>query len=116
MPASHRRHQEWTPGRIISWAEKTGPATAQLTQGILESRPHPEQGFRSCLGILRLSDRYGADRVEAACQRALAVRAFSYRSLESILKTGLDRQPLPAPRPLRTHRRHDNLRGAGYYQ
>ena len=116
MPDSHRRHQEWTPGRIISWAEKTGPATAQLTQGILESRPHPEQGFRSCLGILRLSDRYGADRVEAACQRALAVRAFSYRSLESILKTGLDRQPLPAPRPLRTHRRHDNLRGAGYYQ
>jgi len=116
MPDSHRRHQEWTPGRIISWAEKTGPATAQLTQGILESRPHPEQGFRSCLGILRLSDRYGADRVEAACQRALAVRAFSYRSLESILKTGLDRQPLPAPRSLRTHRRHDNLRGAGYYQ
>jgi len=116
MPDSHRRHQEWTPGRIISWAEKTGPATAQLTQGILESRPHPEQGFRSCLGILRLSDRYGADRLEAACQRALAVRAFSYRSLESILKTGLDRQPLPTPRPLRTHRRHDNLRGAGYYQ
>ena len=116
MPDSHRRHQEWTPGRIISWAEKTGPATAKLTQGILESRPHPEQGFRSCLGILRLGDRYGADRVEAACERALAVRAFSYRSLESILKTGLDRQPLPSSRPLRPHRRHDNLRGADYYR
>ncbi|MGH7861579.1 MAG: IS21 family transposase [Candidatus Dormibacteraceae bacterium] len=116
MPDSHRRHREWTPGRILNWAQKTGPATAQLTQGILESRPHPEQGFRSCLGILRLSDQYGPDRLEAACQRALAVKAFSYRSLASILKTGLDRQPLPDPRPLPSHRRHDNLRGAGYYQ
>jgi transposase len=115
MPDAHRRHQEWTPGRILHWAEKTGPATAELTRGILESRPHPEQGFRSCLGILRLGERYGAERVEAACRRALAVRAFSYRSLESILKSGLDRQPLPAQRPLRVHRRHDNLRGAGYY-
>jgi transposase len=116
MPDSHRRHQEWSPGRILRWAEKTGPATAQLAQGILESRPHPEQGFRSCLGILRLGERFGAERVEAACQRALAVRAFSYRSVESILKSGLDRQPLPAQRPFRIHRRHDNLRGAGYYR
>jgi transposase len=115
MPDAHRRHQEWTPGRILRWAEKTGPATAQLTQAILESRPHPEQGFRSCLGILRLGERYGAERLEAACQRALAVRAFSYRSVESILKSGLDRQPLATQRPLRIHRRHDNLRGAGYY-
>jgi transposase len=116
MPESHRRHQEWTPGRIISWAEKTGPATAKLAQGILESRPHPEQGYRSCLGIVRLGDRYGAERVEAACQRALAVRAFSYRSVESILKTGLDRQPLPPDRPVRVHRRHHNLRGPDYYR
>jgi len=115
MPDSHRRHQEWTPGRIISWAEKTGPATAKLAEGILESRPHPEQGYRSCLGIVRLGDRYGAERVEAACQRALAVRAFSYRSVESILKNGLDRQPLPATQPVRVHRRHDNVRGSGYY-
>lgn len=116
MPDAHRRHQEWTPGRILRWAERTGPATAQLTQGILESRPHPEQGYRSCLGILRLGERYGAERVEAACQRALAVRAFSYRSVESILKSGLDRQPLPAQKPAPVHRRHDNLRGAGYYR
>ncbi|TAM56149.1 MAG: IS21 family transposase [Chloroflexota bacterium] len=116
MPDAHRRHQEWTPGRILRWAEKTGPATAQMTQGILASRPHPEQGFRSCLGILRLGERFGDERVEAACQRALAVRAFSYRSVESILKSGLDRQPLPAQRPARVHRRHDNLRGAGYYR
>jgi len=116
MPDSHRRHQEWTPGRIISWAEKTGPATAKLAQGILQSRPHPEQGYRSCLGIVWLGDRYGAERVEAACQRALAVCAFSYRSVESILKTGLDRQPLPADRPVRVHRRHQNLRGPDYYR
>jgi transposase len=116
MPDAHRRHQEWTPGRIISWAEKTGPATARLAQGILESRPHPEQGYRSCLGIVRLGDRYGAERVEAACQRALAVHAFSYRSVESILKTGLDRQPLPAERLVRVHRRHHNLRGPDYYR
>jgi len=116
MPDAHRRHREWTPGRIISWAEKTGPATAQLAQGILESRPHPEQGYRACLGIVRLGDRYGAERVEAACQRALAVRAFSYRSVESILKTGLDRQPLHAERPARLHRHHQNLRGPDYYR
>jgi len=116
MPDAHRRHREWTPGRIISWAEKTGPATAKLAQGILDSRPHPEQGYRSCLGIVRLGERYGAERVEAACQRALAVRAFSYRSVESILKTGLDRQPLPTERPVRVHRRHQNLRGPGYYR
>lgn len=116
MPDAHRRHQEWSPGRILRWAEKTGPATAELARGILESRPHPEQGFRSCLGIVRLGERYGAERVEAACRRALAVRAFSYRSVESILKSGLDRQPLPAERVLRIHPRHDNLRGAAYYR
>jgi len=116
MPDAHRRHREWTPGRILRWAEKAGPATAELAQNILESRPHPEQGYRSCLGIVRLADRYGAERVEAACRRALAVRAFSCRSVESILKTGLDRQPLPAARPVLVHPRHDNLCGAGYYR
>ena len=115
MPESHRRHAQWTPGRIISWAEKTGPATAELAKGILESRPHPEQGYRSCLGVIRLADRYGAERVEAACRRAVAVRAFSYKSVQSILSHGLDAQPITA-RPVRTHPRHDNLRGAGYYQ
>ena len=115
MPESHRRHAEWTPGRIIAWANKTGPATGELARSILESRPHPEQGYRSCLGVIRLGDRYGAERLEAACRRAVAVRAFSYKSVESILKHGLDAQPV-TPHPVRTHPRHTNLRGADYYQ
>jgi transposase len=116
MPASHRAHLEWTPERIVRWAEETGPHTAALARGILESRPHPEQGYRSCLGILRLGRRYGAERLEAAARRALAVRSLSYRSVESILKNGLDRQPLPASAPASPAPLHDNLRGPTYYR
>jgi transposase len=115
MPESHRRHAEWSPSRIVAWAERTGPATAALAESILASRPHPEQGYRSCLGIIRLGDRYGPERVEAACERALAARALSYRSVESILRHGLDSQPLRAT-PARTHPGHQNLRGASYYR
>lgn len=116
MPDSHRRHAEWTPSRITEWAGKTGPATAALVAAILASRPHPEQGYRAALGIIRLAGRYGADRAEAACARALALRAYSYRSVESILRTGLDRQPLPGNAPaLAPHPAHDNVRGPGYY-
>jgi transposase len=116
MPESHRRHGEWSPGRIVDWAKRTGPATAEVAEAIMASRPHPEQGYRSCLGIIRLADRYGAERVEAACRRALVVRALSYRSIDSILKCGLDAQPLPEKRPPVVHRDHDNLRGPTYYQ
>jgi len=115
MPESHRRYAEWTPGRIVRWAEQTGPATAALAVEILASRPHPEQGFRSCLGILRLGHRYGAERLEAACARALAVGATSYRSVDSILRTGLDRQALPDAPPDPPVRRHENVRGPDYY-
>ncbi len=83
-PESHRRHLDWPPERIVSWAEKTGPETAALVKGVMESRPHPEHGYRTCLGIMRLGKRYGSTRLEAACRRALTVRALSYRSLESI--------------------------------
>ncbi|MBO0715314.1 MAG: IS21 family transposase, partial [Acidimicrobiales bacterium] len=114
MPESHRRHAEWTPSRIVAWANKTGPATASLCEAILTSRPHPEQGYRSCLGIIRLSNRYGTERLEAACGRALSARALSYRSVESILRHGLDTQELKKP-PLRPHRHHQNLRGPAYY-
>lgn len=115
MPKSHRLHAEWTPSRIVSWATHTGPATAALAQAIMASRPHPEQGYRSVLGIIRLADRYGATRVEAACARALAVRSFSYRSVEHMLRHGLDGAPLPERHDLRPHPRHQNLRGATYY-
>lgn len=116
-PESHRRHLEWPPERIVSWAEKTGPETAALVKGVMESRPHPEQGYRTCLGIIRLGKRYGDRRLEAACGRALSVRALSYRSVESILKNGLDHKPLPTAgvRPA-DRRHHENLRGPGYYQ
>jgi transposase len=117
MPKSHQRHLEWTPSRIIQWAAKNGPGTEKLLSAILDSRPHPEQGFRSCLGILRLSRRYPAERVEAACHRALGIQALSYKSVESILKRGLDQQqpliPEPEPEPPPSH---PNVRGTAYYQ
>jgi transposase len=116
MPESHRRHAQWTPSRIVAWANKTGPSTARLVEGILERRPHPEQGFRSALGIIRLADRFGAERCEAACARALHLGAFSYKSVESILAHSLDRQPLPETGPRPPHPRHRNVRGANYYR
>jgi transposase len=116
MPEAHRRHAEWTPGRIVAWAERTGPATAGLVMAIMASRPHPEQGFRSCLGIMRLGRRYGDARLEAAATRALAVRAHSYRSVESILKAGLDAAPLPGSEPDTTIGHHANVRGPAYYE
>lgn len=117
MPKSHQRYLQWTPSRIIQWAAKNGPSTEKLVSAILDSRPHPEQGFRSCLGIMRLSRRYPAERVEAACNRALGIKALSYKSVESILKRGLDQQqpliPEPEPDPSPSH---PNVRGTAYYQ
>lgn len=116
MPKSHREYLEWTPARLVRWAAKSGEATAGVVEAILESRPHPLQGYRSCLGVMRLGKRYGAERLEAAGRRALAIGAASYRSVASILKQGLDRQPLseaPSPRPALTH---VNVRGAHYYR
>jgi transposase len=117
MPQAHRRHAEWTIERIGREAAAIGPATAALTALILESRPHPEQGFRACLGILRLLRTYGHDRLEAACARGLEIGARSYGSIASILQHGLDRQP--APRPARGGEElpllHPNIRGSGYY-
>jgi len=115
MPRSHRAHREWSPSRLLDWAGTIGPQTAQLVEQILASRPHPEQGYRSCLGLMRLTKRYEVERVEAACARAVAVGALSYRHVASILKNGLDRlepleQPESAPLP-----EHENLRGPDYY-
>lgn len=116
MPEAHRRHLEWTPGRLVAWAGEAGPATGGLVTEILRTRPHPEQGYRSVLGIIRLGRRYGEDRLEAACARALAIGAASYRSVDSILRTGLDRAALPGPAPERPRREHGNVRGPGYYE
>ena len=116
MPKAHQQHLEWSPSRLIHWASTIGPKTSDLVVAILESRPHPEQGYRSCLGILRLAKTYGGDRLEAAAARAVAVGARSYRHVESMLKHGLDRTPLEAEgEASQLTLIHDNLRGPGYY-
>ncbi len=116
MPHAHRAHAEWTPSRLIAWAAKTGPATAQVVTAILASRPHPEQGYRACLGLLRLGKRYGGERLEAACARAAQLGASRYRTVQNILATGLDRVPFEAaPSTAPVIPVHPNLRGAAYY-
>lgn len=113
-PKSHQRYLEWTPSRIIDWARKIGPQCALVVQNVMAARPHPEQGFRSCLGIIRLAKVHGEARLETACQRALHFGTLSYRSIESILDKRLEAQPLqgdlPCPSPA-----HDNVRGQEYF-
>jgi transposase len=120
MPKSHRAHLEWTPGRFLNWAVEIGPCTRDLVQQLLTGRPHPEMGFRSCLGLLSLEKRFGRQRLEAACQRALVLGSPTRRSVLSLLEQGLDSQPLPesalpesaAELPFPDH---ENIRGSGYY-
>jgi transposase len=114
-PKSHQAHLEWTPSRLVHWAESVGQATAQVITNILETKPHPEMGYRSCLGILRLAKAYSKERLEAASQRALQLQASSYQSLSSILKNSLDRQILLEPENNQAGPRHENVRGADYY-
>jgi transposase len=116
MPASHRAHSEWTPRRLIAWGEGIGQATAAVVRWQMENRPHPEQGYRACLGLQRLARAYTPVRLEAACVRALAIAAPTYRSVDSILKRGLDRQPLPKAEPRTTPPQHANVRGPEYYR
>jgi len=114
-PKSHQAHLEWTPSRLIHWAETVGSATAQLVRTILESKPHPEMGYRSCLGIMRLLKAYSKERLEAASRRAVELRACSYQSLQSILKHSLDQQVVLDAEPKKPGPHHDNVRGPGYY-
>jgi transposase len=115
MPKSHQAHLEWTPSRLIHWGETVGTATAEVIRTILASKPHPEMGYRACLGILRLAKTYSAERLEAASLRALHLQACSYSSLRSILKRSLDRQTTLELEPGKPGPRHENVRGAGYY-
>lgn len=113
MPSSHRRYRDWTHERIRSEAAKVGADADTLIDVILRSRPHPEQGFRSAIGILGLVKRYGAERVDAACARALLLNARSYKSVAAILKNGTDKTAPDTPEaPILFH---TNIRGSGYY-
>ncbi len=106
MPPSHRKYLEWTPSRIVGWGKKIGPATAELLQKIIESRTHPEQAYRSCLGILRL---------ENGARRALKFGALSFKSLRKILSSGLDRLEQSKESSDSLVPTHENIRGGHYY-
>jgi transposase len=116
-PKSHQAHLDWPPSRMIEWAAKVGPHTGQLVNRILSGKPHPEMGYRACLGVIRLAAKYSHGRMEHAAERALLTGAVSYRSVKSILNSGLDSQPphlsSPPPRPSPDH---ENLRGPEYFQ
>jgi len=115
MPSAHRRYAEWTPARINREAAKIGPATIALVEAIMKAKPHPEQGFRACLGILRLARSYGSARIEAACQRGNDIGATTYGSIKSILQHGLDRAYANERSPDEPPIRHGNIRGTDYY-
>jgi len=117
MPSTHRAQAEWTPSRILSWAgHEVGPSAQALCEAILRERRHPEWGFRSCLGLLRLAKKYGNERVERASTRALFAGARSYRHVKTILQHNLDDVPLPEPeRPATAGATHENVRGPHYY-
>ena len=114
MPKAHQRHSEWTPGRLLNWAFSIGPATRDVVRWQLESKPHPEQGYRSCLGLLSLSRSYDKTRLNAACLRAMKVGSPTTNSVKSILQQGLDQIP-ETPQKAAPLPAHDNIRGPRYY-
>jgi transposase len=114
-PKSHQKDLARTPSRLIEDAQQTGPCTGQLVEAILAAKRHPEQGFRSCLGILRLAKTYPTERMEAAARRCLRARAYNFQSMDSILKNQLDRLPIPGEAPAQGAVDHDNIRGADYF-
>jgi len=116
MPKAHRAHMEWSPGRLLNWSLEIGPHTRDLVKHQLENRPHPEMGYRACLGLLSLSKRYGAQRLEAACQRAIHIGSPTRTSVVSILNQSLDQLPLLETTEQEISLKHENIRGSGYYQ
>lgn len=114
MPEAHRQHSEWTPTRLVEWARSVGPMTAKVVEEILRRRSHPEQGYRSCLGLLRLGKSYEQTRIESACAHAVRYGTYSYQSVKAILKNNRDqvRGDDDGAEPLPWHR---NIRGPRYY-
>ncbi len=117
MPKGHREYRErlaWTPSRIIDWAAKTGTNTADLVKKILESKKHPEIGYRSSLGIIRLVKYYTKERIEKACKRALKYKLYSYKSVKNILNAHLEQQEEETADKISIM--HENVRGDNYWQ
>jgi transposase len=115
MPKAHQRYANTTPANLIGRAQRIGNNVAILVERLMHDRPHPEQGYRAAMGILSLSPRYGRERLEAACERALTINAVSYSSVNAILKSGLDRSS-PMAEPAKPAPTHKNIRGSAYYQ
>jgi len=115
MPRAHREQAQWTPERLIRWGRSIGEHTAISANIIMSSRRHPEQGFRACMGLMSMGKKYGNDRLEAACNRAIVTNCVSYKSIKSILKTGLDRQPLLEIQEPQQTPDHGNIRGPQYF-
>lgn len=122
MPKAHQKYAEWTPERIANWAKKMGSGTCDLCETIMSSRPHPEQGYRACLGILRLAKAYGEERLELACLYAMHIGAHSYKSVESILKNKLESSATSKPLPQNDTESkaktdsHEYIRGKDYFE
>jgi len=119
MPKAHQHYAKWTPERLTNWArQEAGPATAQVAEAIMNSKGHPQEGFRSILGIMNLGQQYGADRLEKACERALKIKSPRYHTIKSTLRCGLDSRPLSEPPADQVHEvsNHENIRGPMYYQ
>ena len=121
MPAAHRKHREWTPGRLLNWAMRIGPNTRAVVQWQLDHRPHPEQGYRACLGLLNLAKHYTEARLEAACQRALAIGSPTRKRIKALLDARLDQHPdlfttAEADTPVSPTPAHANVRGPDYFR
>jgi len=114
-PKSHQAHLEWTPSRLVHWAQSIGPHTAGLCERILADKPHPEAGYRGCLGLMRLAKEYSPARMEAAAERALLTGACRYQSVKSILKNSLDLLPVTTDRSAPSPLSHDYIRGSEYF-
>jgi transposase len=114
-PKSHQAHLEWPPSGMVSWARTIGPHTAELFERILREKPHPEMGYRSCLGIIRPAQQYSAPRIGATAEGAILAHACRYQRVKSILRNSLDAVSLSPPRSGPPPLTHDNLRGADYF-
>jgi len=117
MPASHAEHAKWTPERMGQWAGEAGPSTKLVAEKLMAERKHPQQGFNTVLGLIRQGDKFGKDRLENACAKALHIKSISLKTIKSILRTGLDKIPInpkenqPDEKPIE----HENIRGATYF-